>query len=172
MAGAAVITYRRPALGGIAAGFLLVQISNLGFAVGQIDYRNLRPRFRALRDREVYFILFLGGAAAAAPAVTLAGSWGEIARLSLSEAATLLYLGAVASGLGFFWWNKGAVLTSGGTLAVFNNLKIPLAVAVSLLVFGEAADPLRLVLGGVIILAGLLLSRAGRGNKCFPSDPD
>lgn len=172
VAGAAVITYRRPALGGIAAGFLLVQISNLGFAAGQIDYRNLRPRFRSLRDREVYFILFLGGAAAAAPAVTLAGSWGEIARLSLSEAATLLYLGAVASGLGFFWWNKGAVLTSGGTLAVFNNLKIPLAVAVSLLVFGEAADPLRLVLGGVIILAGLLLSRAGRGNKCFPSDPD
>ncbi len=170
--GAAVITYQRPALGGILTGFFLVQLSNLCFAAGQIDYRNLRPRFRSLKDREVYFLLFLGGAAVAAPAVTLAGSWGELSRLSLSQAGTLLYLGAVASGLGFLWWNQGAVLTSAGTLAVFNNLKIPLAVAVSLAVFGEAADPVRLVLGGGVILAGLGLAGSGGGNKWFASGPD
>jgi drug/metabolite transporter (DMT)-like permease len=162
--GAAVITYQRPAFRGILTGFLLVQLSNLCFAAGQIDYRNLRPRFRALKDREVYALLFLGGAMATGPAVTLAGSWGQFARLSLSEAGTLLYLGAVASGLGFFWWNKGAVQTSAGTLAVFNNLKIPLAVAVSLLVFGEEADPVRLILGGAVIVAGLLLARQSGGE--------
>ena len=50
----------------------------------------------------------------------------------------------VASGLGFFLWNVGATRVGSGTLAVMNNAKIPLAVACSLLIFGEQADPLRL----------------------------
>jgi drug/metabolite transporter (DMT)-like permease len=162
--GAAIITYQKGALGGLVTGFILVQVSNLCFAAGQVEYRNLRPRFRRLKDREVYAWLFLGGAAITTPVVTLTGGWVQLARLSRPEIATLVYLGAVASGLGFFWWNKGAVLTSAGTLAVFNNLKIPLAVAVSLLVFGEEADPVRLILGGAVIVAGLLLARQSGGE--------
>ncbi len=159
VAGAAVITYRPAALRGIAAGFLLVQVSNLCFAAGQIEYRRLRPRFRELAEREVYALLFFGGAAAAALGTSLSGGWGDLARISPGAAGTLLYLGAVASGLGFFWWNKGAVRTTAGVLAVFNNLKIPLAVAVSLLVFGEEADAGRLVIGGAVIASGLLLAQ-------------
>jgi len=49
---------------------------------------------------------------------------------------TLLYLGAIASGLAFFLRNLGATRVATGALAVLNNLKVPLTVACSLLFFG------------------------------------
>jgi drug/metabolite transporter (DMT)-like permease len=76
---------------------------------------------------------------------------------------TLFYLGAIASGLSFFMWNIGARRVNAGTLAVFNDLKIPLAVAVSLLVFGEKTDLPRLLIGGAVILAALIVNE--RLNK-------
>ncbi len=157
--GAALITYHHTGLSGILAGFLFMQVSNGCFAYGQIEYRRIRPVFSHLRDREVYALLFLGAAAITALATTLSGGWGSLAALDLGQAGTLLYLGALASGLCFFWWNKGALLTSAATLAVFNNIKIPLGVAVALVVFGEHADPARLLLGGAVIVAALWVSR-------------
>ncbi len=93
-----------------------------------------------------------------AVATTLTGGWGSLTALDPRQIGTLLYLGLLASGLCFFWWNKGAVLSNAGTLAAFNNLKIPLAVAVSLLVFGESANLIRLISGGAIILIAIWLS--------------
>ena len=59
--------------------------------------------------------------------------------LTSSQFLTLLYLGMLASGLGFFLWNVGATRVGAGTLAVMNNAKVPLAVAVALVFFGEHA---------------------------------
>ncbi len=157
--GAAVITYQNTSMKGILIGFCLMQLSNLCFAYGQIEYKRLRPSFSHLKDHQVYGLLYLGAAVVTAAATTLTGGWGSIAALDLRQIGTLLYLGLLASGLCFFWWNKGAVLTNAGTLAVFNNLKIPLAVAVSLLVFGEGANLLRLIAGGAIILIAIWFSR-------------
>ncbi|MCB0265532.1 MAG: EamA family transporter, partial [Calditrichaeota bacterium] len=69
---------------------------------------------------------------------------------------TLLYLGILASGVCFFLWNFGARQVNAGSLAVANNLKVPLGVAAALLFFGESADVPRLLIGGGIILAALL----------------
>jgi drug/metabolite transporter (DMT)-like permease len=63
----------------------------------------------------------------------------------------LLYLGALASGVGFFLWNIGVTKTGTGTLAVMNNAKIPLAVGCSLLFFGEHADLPRLAISLVLL---------------------
>jgi drug/metabolite transporter (DMT)-like permease len=71
---------------------------------------------------------------------------------------TLIYLGAIASGLGFFLWNSGARQVNTGALAIFNNLKIPLAVVVSLVFFGEQANPVALLIGGSIVLLALWLN--------------
>jgi drug/metabolite transporter (DMT)-like permease len=77
----------------------------------------------------------------------------------------LFYLGAVASGLAFLLWNLGAKKTDAGTLAVLNNLKVPLAVAASILFFGERADPVRLLTGsGLIFLALLVNGRRKTGR--------
>jgi drug/metabolite transporter (DMT)-like permease len=78
---------------------------------------------------------------------------------------TLLYLGVVASGLSFFLWNVGARKVDAGALAIFNDLKIPLAVIVSLLFFGEQTNLLQLSVGGAIMLAALLLNERVEKHK-------
>ncbi|MFZ6018697.1 MAG: EamA family transporter, partial [Chloroflexota bacterium] len=52
----------------------------------------------------------------------------------------------------------GARKVNAGTLAIFNDLKIPLAVAISLAFFGEQADLPRLLIGGAVVLAALALN--------------
>jgi hypothetical protein len=58
----------------------------------------------------------------------------------------------------FFWWNLGATRVNTGTLAVFNNAKIPLGVAVSLLFFGETANLPRLLLSAALMLAAIAVA--------------
>ena len=82
-------------------------------------------------------------------------------QLTVNQFMVLLYLGLIASGLCFFLWNIGARKASVGSLAVMNNVKIPLAVAVSLLVFGETANLTDLLLGGGIIVGALYISESG-----------
>ena len=57
----------------------------------------------------------------------------QAVELSAEHWKAILYLGGVASGLGFFLWNKGASVSNPGTLAAFNNAVVPLAVLFSLL---------------------------------------
>ena len=77
--------------------------------------------------------------------------------------ATLLFLGLVSSGLCFFWWNQGAAQVNAGTLAAFNNAKIPLGVACSLLVFGEHADLVRLAVSAGLLAAAVWVSKPSEG---------
>lgn len=151
VAGGACIVAKTGSVRGSLVGFALVQLSNLAFAVGQVLYRRLRRQQPELRDREVFALLYLGAFLVSLPA-TLGRT--NFAALALTSANTgiLLYLGLVASGLGFFLWNLGATRVEAGTLAVMNNAKIPLGIAVSLLVFGETADWPRLVTGGALIV--------------------
>ena len=78
----------------------------------------------------------------------------------------LAYLGIVASGLGFFLFNAGARRSSLPVLAVLNNAKIPLAVVVSVVVFGETIDLARTALGILLFLPALYL--AGRTEFARP----
>ena len=117
-------------------GCALVQLSNAAFAAGQVFYRRLRAREPALHDRDVFSLLYAGAFAVAAVAMA---ARGVSFALTSSQVLTLLYLGVLASGLGFFLWNVGATRVSAGTLAVMNNAKVPLAVAVALIFFGEHA---------------------------------
>ena len=144
---------------GVLQGFLIMQVSNLCFAFGQVYYRRLlADRLAGLRDAHLFGFLYLGAAAVTALATTIFGGWGAIGALTTSQLLTLFYLGAVASGLGFFLWNVGARQTSAGALAIFNNLKIPLAIAVSLLFFGEQANIVNLLLGGLVVAGALVLN--------------
>lgn len=141
----------------ILLGFGLVQLSNLCFACGQVWYRELMRSQNQVSDLQVFALLMGGGALTALVAVMLFRPAHPLA-FTFQQALALLYLGGVASGLGFWLWNAGARRVSAGSLAVFNDLKIPLAVAVSLLVFGEQTDLPRLLLGGTLVLAALLFN--------------
>ncbi len=141
----------------ITRGFLMVQISNLCFALGQVAYREVMGSYPEVRDRQVFGLLYIGGALSAGLPAFFTTSWTSL-NLLPHQVQTLLYLGVVASAIGFFLWNIGARKVNAGTLAIFNDLKIPLAVAVSLVFFGEQANLPRLLFGGGLVLAALALN--------------
>lgn len=160
--GAAVIVWRVP--GDVWAGFLLVQVANLCFAWGQLAYRRLRRGRPELSDGGVFALLLGGGLVVTAAAATAGGGWSSLGRVDVGQALVLGHLGVAATGVGFFLWNRGAVVTATGVLAVMNDLKVPLGVAAALAIFGEEADLLRLAAGGGLMVgAAILASRAQRG---------
>jgi drug/metabolite transporter (DMT)-like permease len=155
--GTGVVVYGGLQSPGMWRGFLLVQVSNLCFAFGQVAYKAALPPEMEVKEERLFGLLYLGGAATAALAALFFTDWGAVA-VSGRQAWTLLYLGVVASGLSFFLWNMGARRVGAGALAIFNDLKVPLAILVSLVFFGEEANLLRLALGGGVVLAALVMS--------------
>lgn len=157
VAGTAVIVYSGLGTANLLAGFSLVQASNFCFALGQVYYRRKLPRGGGERDRDGFAWLYFGGTIAAALAMLLFSGSLDL-ELNRGQVLVLLYLGLLASGVGFFLWNVGATKVSAGLLAVFNNVKIPLAIVVALVFFHERTDLLRLALGGAMILLALVLN--------------
>lgn len=170
--GAGLINWRNDAWGDFAIGFALMQASNLCFAWGQLEYRRLKPRFGAAREHEVFALPLLGGWAAAMAFALPNNAFGGLAAVTPAGWWTLLYLGVVASGAGFFLWNHGAAQARPAELAVANNLKVPLAVAVGILFFQQlpAAEldgqfTLRLAIGGTLLMAAQVLAIRWPGGK-------
>ena len=153
--GTALIVFQGKELRPTLLGLGLVQLSNLAFAAGQIGYKRLREKQPTMKDREVFAVLFAGGCAVSL-AVMLARDVSVT--LNTSQVFTLLYLGVLASGVGFYFWNVGATMVSAGALAVMNNAKIPLAVACSLVFFGETADLPRLAISLVLLTGAVFLA--------------
>ena len=157
--GALVIYYKTIDLSNTLIGILLLQLSNLCFAVGQVLYRRIMLQNQELKSRDHFGILYLGGLVATVVLVLL-GTNLETVSITMRQLQVILFLGALASGLGFFLWNYGATKTNAGTLAVMNNLKIPLAVVVSLLFFESVSSEalVRLLIGGAIIVGAVYLN--------------
>lgn len=144
-------------------GFLLMQLSNAAFAVGQVLYRRVKAWPGSPNDHDLFALLYVGGFGLAFVALLFQGNLPT--GVSSSQMMTLLYLGIIASGIGFFLWNRGATQVSAGTLAVMNNAKIPLAVACSLLFFGESADLPRLAASFALMTAAVWLAQQPVGRS-------
>jgi drug/metabolite transporter (DMT)-like permease len=71
-------------------------------------------------------------------------------------------MGVLATALGQFCWNKGATQVDAGTLAVMNNMAVPVGLVLNLLFWGTATNLPLLTIGGLIILASLWINRMGR----------
>jgi len=154
--GAGIILWQQPGRH-LATGFLLMQASNLCFAAGQLAWRRERARLAHVGVREMFGLLYAGAVAAALIASLFTTDWLAF-RPDWTQVGVIVYLGLVASGLGFFWWNLGATRVNAGTLAVMNNAKIPVGIAVSLFFFGENADLTRLLLSGACMVAAVGLA--------------
>lgn len=153
--GALFISYTKIESNNLILGFMFVQISNLCFALGQVEYKRVMNNSN-LKDIDSFGILYLG-----ALIITLIFSINDLSTITLltkKQILTLLYLGTIASGICFFLWNKGVRLTNIATVAVFNNLKIPLAIFISLIFFKESTDLLKLFIGSFIILLALFIN--------------
>ncbi len=92
------------------------------------------------------------------PAFVLFGNGAHLPSTSV-QWGVLVFLGLCPTALGLYWWNKGACLVSGGTLAVMNNLHVPVGLLLNLLIWNQHEPLGRLLAGGAIILGSVWLSR-------------
>lgn len=158
VAGTALIVVTRDFGLASAKGVALVQVSNACFALGQVFYRRWRATAASgVRDRDVFAWLYAGAVLVTLP-LAAPSATSALGAMTATQWAVLAYLGVLASGVGFFMWNVGATRVSAATLSVMNNLKIPLAVACSLLFFGESAELWRLLAGGALIALALRIA--------------
>lgn len=154
--GAAIIRYN--GIGSqVLVGFLVVQGANICFAMGQVGYKIVMERNRVdLPQRAVFGYFYLGALAVATVSWFLFGNPAKLPTTGL-QWGILVYLGVIASGLGYFLWNKGATLVDAGTLAIMNNALVPAGLIVNLLIWNRDANLLRLSVGGGVLLLSLFV---------------
>jgi len=162
IAGAATIKAKAGSMDSLWIAFGLMQIAGLAFGFGQVYYRDWKRNHPETKDHQIFALLYAGGFLVAAIACSLFTD-GEKTQLDTQQIQVLAYLGIIASGVGFFLWNKGAAISRAGTLAAFNNAVVPLAMACSLFIFGEISEIeggalLRLILGSACIIAAVILA--------------
>ncbi|MCK5457940.1 MAG: EamA family transporter, partial [Melioribacteraceae bacterium] len=155
--GAAIVVWQNITSEELIIGFMLMQISNISFAFGQVYYKKLMKIIPEKKDLNIFALLYLGGFITAFIFTFFTTDYTTLS-LTNNELLTLIYLGVVASGVGFFLWNYGARKTNAGSLAVFNNLKIPLGIIVSVLFFAEEVNIWNLFIGGLIVSLALVIN--------------
>ncbi|HSC80948.1 MAG TPA: DMT family transporter [Chitinolyticbacter sp.] len=169
IAGSAIIRFD-----GISAhfltGFLLLQAANLSFALGQIGYKWLLLRYPSTRpSHESFGWFFVGALLVALPSFLI---FGNPARLpaTATQWSVLVYMGLVASALGFFWWNKGASQVDAGTLGTMNNMHIPVGILLHVLIWGQDENLWRLTAGGAVMALALWLNEHWRRSAAMPRE--
>ena len=147
-------------------GFLIVQGSNLCFASGQVLYKYRLAHWpNPVKPPQFYFFgwFYLGALAVAVPAWLFFGQANY--PTSITQWSVLLWLGIVASGLGYFMWNYGATKVNTGQLATMNNMLIPAGLLVNLVIWNHNTDLIRLLCGSGIILLALWLVESKHGQQ-------
>ena len=154
--GAAVIRYDDLSQDAIT-GFFVVQGANLCFAAGQVLYKRLIGKKLPQQSPHQYFgWFFIGALAVVLPAWLILG--GDRYPQTSTHWGILIWLGIVASGLGYFIWNKGTTRVNAGQLAVMNDILIPAGLLVNLLIWNRDTGLIRLLLGGAIMALALYLA--------------
>ena len=142
-------------------GFMLVQGANICFATGQVCYKRLiaNQQLNQVNNQKAIFAwFFIGAFCVAASCYLLFGNSDKLPSTP-TQWGVLIYLGIIASGLGYFAWNKGATLVNVGTLAIMNNLLVPAGIIVNIIIWDRDADIVRLTFGGLLIVLSLILNQ-------------
>lgn len=144
----AIITYN--SLPSSVIGVLLVQLSNICFAVGQVFYKKININDD---NKASTFYMYLGALIIITPLLLFTKSYLNVN--IKDNFFPILYLSLIASGLGFYLWNKGLKTTKIKYISIMNNLKIPLAVIFSILLLNEKIDIINLITGSILFLVAL-----------------
>jgi drug/metabolite transporter (DMT)-like permease len=123
-------------------GVLLVQLSNVLFALGQQALRIQKPEPIELVDGAFGF--FAGAFVASFLWSVVSGNLQEAANghfigtsLEQMQFAAVVLLGVISTGVGFLLWNFGASRVSIASLTVMADLKLPIAIGLAILLFNE-----------------------------------
>jgi len=156
--GAGLVIYDSSSLKETLTCFILLQASNICFAWGQVYYKKISPSFNS-EEKSFFWLIYLSATLTAIIWLLIKEQGNVSFDISLKQFSALIYLGIVASGLCFFWWNKGAKFTNPAPLAIMNNLKTPLAVLVSFLVFAESTNLIALTFSFAIMSVTIFASK-------------
>ena len=155
--GASFLRFNSPAQNDLI-GFFLIQGANFCFALGQVLYKFFEKWTGRVPNGMSDFAYFYIGALI----FTTVGFLSSDVKTPLpNDIATwllIVWMGVGASGLGFYFWDKGSLFVSSGTLAVMNNLVIPLGLMVEILFFGQALNSETYLIGTLIIVVSILVS--------------
>ncbi|SFN50766.1 carboxylate/amino acid/amine transporter [Izhakiella capsodis] len=134
-------------------GLLLVQLANIIFAIGMVGYKRLQE-IRPMPQHTAFSWFYVGAVLVAIPAFAL---WGNLHQLPTTKFqwGVLIWLGVVASGLGYFMWNYGATQVDAGTLGIMNNMHVPAGLLVNLAIWQQRPHWPSFLLGAVVIFASL-----------------
>lgn len=141
----------------VMLGFFITQGANLCFAVGQVTYKYLlksTPELENIPKHTIFGLFFIGAFLVALIAFFIFGSTEKLPTTSI-QWGVIIYLGAVASGAGYYFWNKGVVLVNTGSLAIMNNALVPLGLIVNLVIWNKETDLTKVLIGGSLIFASL-----------------
>ena len=160
--GGGILIRWQPLAGEFLWGFVLLQIANATFAAGQVLCRHLLLHHPVELPLYRFFgHFFLGALVLVLPSFLIFGNPDELPVTAI-QWGVLLWMGLFATALGLFWWVKGSVRVDAGTLAVMNELHVPLGLLVNLLIWNRDADLAKIALGGSVILLSLAINRFGR----------
>lgn len=151
--GAIIVIWDNVSFNFLLKGVLLMELSNFCFALGQV----LWMQYIGENDVKLMSSAYLTAAVFVLPFSILNTDFATFS-LTTSQSLSILYLGIIPTGIGFWLWNRGTKLVTPTTLAIMNNLKIPLGVFFALTIFNEKINFGHFVIGSVFILASIILS--------------
>ena len=154
--GAGVIVWQNMSFDMIVKGVVLMETTNCSFALGQVLWK----KYIGEAETKLMASAYLGATMFVLPFMLVCVDFSNLS-LTLGQVLSLLYLALIPTGIGFWLWNKGANKVKYSTLAVMNNLKIPLGVLFSLMIFHEKINVANFVMGsGIIVLSIVILHYA------------
>lgn len=137
-------------------GFLMVQGANICFALGQSAYKKVMESNPNIIHSDVFGYFYFGALLVGIVAFALLADHSKLSP-TLLQWSVLLWLGIVASGIGYFLWNKGACDVDAGVLGIMNNALVPAGLVMNLLLWKTPVDYVSLSIGSGIILSSLAL---------------
>jgi len=154
--GAAIIRYDKVS-DHFWTGLVLVQLANISFAIGMVGYKRLMET-HPMPQHSAFSWFYLGAFIVAALAWVVMGNSQKLPTTGL-QWGILVWLGVVASGLGYFMWNYGATQVDAGTLGIMNNMHVPAGLLVNLAIWHQQPHWPSFIMGGAVIVASLWVHR-------------
>ena len=156
VAGAAIIRYDKVS-DHFWTGLMFVQLANISFAIGMVGYKRLMET-RPMPQHNAFAWFYMGAFIVAVVAWFMLGNPQKLPTTTV-QWSVLIWLGVVASGLGYFMWNYGATQVDAGTLGIMNNVHVPACLLVNLAIWQEQPHWPSFIIGGTVILASLWVHR-------------
>ena len=145
-------------------GLLLVQLSNISFAIGMVGYKRLMET-RPMPQHNAFAWFYVGALVVAFAGWLALGNAQKMPETSL-QWGILVFLGVFASGLGYFMWNYGATQVDAGTLGIMNNMHVPAGLLVNFAIWHQPPHWPSFILGALVILASLWVHRRWVAPRC------